>query len=1146
MCLALGCLHWLRYLILPEGEGQKDLQLALAMLLPVHQSNPDAVPEPLRQFFSDFQSSLASDLEQHETAGGLDLERALKSNDPADLNQAIDDLEDAVTATATGHPDLFVYLSNLGAALQTRFGRTGEPADLDRAVDVLEEAVAVTPTGRPDLPAMLSNLGVALRTRFDLSGDTADLDRAVDVQDLAVAGSATDHPDRPGYLSNLGIALRTRFDLSGDTVDLDRAVDVQDLAVAGSATDHPDRPGYLSNLGVALETRFDRSGDTTDLDRAVDVLDLAVAATPSDHPNLHGYLSNLGRVLQTRFDRSGDTTDLDRAVDVLDLSVAATPTDYPDRHERLSNLGVALRTRFDRSGDTTDLDRAIDVHGLAVAATPTDYPDRPGLLSNLGDALRTRFGRYGDATDVDRAVDVLDLAVAATPSDHPDRPMYMSNLGGALLTRFGRYGEATDLDRAVDVLDLAVAATPSDHPNRPMYMSNLSGALRTRFGRNGEATDLDRAVDVLHLAVAATPSDHPNRPVRLSNLGGALLTRFGRLGEATDLDRAVDVLHLAVAAAPSGYPDLPMYLSNLGVALRTRFERRGDTTDLERAMHAFRQAALVVSAPPVWRATTARRWGLCSGLLGDWPDALEAYGSAVEVLGQVAPGWLGRADQEHLLAQIEGIGPEAAAVCLQAGMPERAVELFEQGRGVLFARTLEARTDLTDLAEHHPDLAVQFEYLSSQLSRPTNGTTGTDDGNRARETSARDAKDRRLSQGQLRELLSHIRALDGFEAFLLPRAAIDLLPAQGPPGAVVLVNIDRLRSDALILTHTGVATVPLPGATPDAVAEQVDRLWDALEVLHNSDPPPDHQVSTDAEAQIESVLQWLWDTITEPVLTRLGHTGTPPEGQAWPRVWWCPSGLLAFLPLHAAGYHTLGGSCSVLDRVVSSTIPTVRALQDSQRIAPEPQTDDRLLMVGMPDTPGEPPLGEVSREAITLTELLPDHVDVLGLPDTPPATYDTVTAALPTHRWVHFSCHAHTNLDDPSQSALLLDDHQTRPLTVTDLSSLRLERADLAVLSACSTAVTGLHLPDEPIHLSAACQLAGYRHVIATLWPLDDEIAADTTGMIYRHLATTTPDGSSALDSDQAALATHRATRDLRFQLRDQPSLWATLTHTGP
>jgi CHAT domain len=48
---------------------------------------------------------------------------------------------------------------------------------------------------------------------------------------------------------------------------------------------------------------------------------------------------------------------------------------------------------------------------------------------------------------------------------------------------------------------------------------------------------------------------------------------------------------------------------------------------------------------------------------------------------------------------------------------------------------------------------------------------------------------------------------------------------------------------------------------------------------------------------------------------------------------------------------------------------------------------------------------------------------------------------------------------------------------------------DLAFLSACQTAAGSVRLLDEAIHLAAAMQFVGYRHVIATLWTIDDSQA---------------------------------------------------------
>ncbi len=69
--------------------------------------------------------------------------------------------------------------------------------------------------------------------------------------------------------------------------------------------------------------------------------------------------------------------------------------------------------------------------------------------------------------------------------------------------------------------------------------------------------------------------------------------------------------------------------------------------------------------------------------------------------------------------------------------------------------------------------------------------------------------------------------------------------------------------------------------------------------------------------------------------------------------------------------------------------------------------------------------------------------------------------------------------------------------------------------------------------------LAGYAHVVGTLWPVDDTTARD----IYRQL---TRDGSTPPEIGHAAHALHHATRTLRDQHPDKPALWAGHTHIGP
>ena len=288
------------------------------------------------------------------------------------------------------------------------------------------------------------------------------------------------------------------------------------------------------------------------------------------------------------------------------------------------------------------------------------------------------------------------------------------------------------------------------------------------------------------------------------------------------------------------------------------------------------------------------------------------------------------------------------------------------------------------------------------------------------------------------------------------------------------------------------------------------------------------------ERNLAGILDWLWAAIAAPVLKWLGFD-EPPNPHMWPRIWWCPSGELSFFPLHAAGRHGTRTSPvpqTVLDRVVSSYTPSVRALLHARRPGPgETGTQsDRVAVVAMPETPGVSSLPE----ARLLAGLFGDRANILT---GPAATRDRLAAVLRTASWAHFACHADTDLADPTASRLCLYDHDTRPLTVLDLARLNLDHAELAFLSAGETAHAGPELADEAIHLGAACQVAGYRHVIATLWAVGDRPALRYAAEIYQQLAGCGPDG--------AALAVHHAVRRRRDLMPGRPRAWAAHLHYG-
>ncbi|QMU13979.1 CHAT domain-containing protein [Streptomyces pristinaespiralis] len=199
--------------------------------------------------------------------------------------------------------------------------------------------------------------------------------------------------------------------------------------------------------------------------------------------------------------------------------------------------------------------------------------------------------------------------------------------------------------------------------------------------------------------------------------------------------------------------------------------------------------------------------------------------------------------------------------------------------------------------------------------------------------------------------------------------------------------------------------------------------------------------------------------------------------------------------------------------------------------------DPRLLAVGLSDTRrGHTPLPGVPEELRGLRDALgPERLSTLA---DDAATVAAVRERLPGHPWAHFACHGRLDMSAPVTSGLCLRDGD---MNVLDFAELRLTGADLAFLSACHTRLGGGQLPDEAIHTAAALRMAGFRHVVSTLWSVQDRVAPAVAAAFYRNL-----EAPGAARSAGAAVALHRAVAELRDADPTNPMLWAPFAHDGP
>jgi CHAT domain-containing protein len=231
------------------------------------------------------------------------------------------------------------------------------------------------------------------------------------------------------------------------------------------------------------------------------------------------------------------------------------------------------------------------------------------------------------------------------------------------------------------------------------------------------------------------------------------------------------------------------------------------------------------------------------------------------------------------------------------------------------------------------------------------------------------------------------------------------------------------------------------------------------------------------------------------------------------RVLVVPHGALAAVPFAALsdGLLTLG------ERHALALAPSARvALRGLGR---EPRAARRALVLGESSS-----LPHAAREAEFVAALFDGASALVGAS----ATLASLQTGVREADVVHVACHALFRSDNPRFSALLLHDG---PLTVDMAETLELGPATV-VLSACETGLADDG--GEMVGLVRAFLVAGAARVLASLWPVDDEVTAAFMARFYR-----------ALQAGETRAAALRAAQDHVRTLHAHPHFWAAFALHG-
>lgn len=687
-------------------------------------------------------------------------------------------------------------------------------------------------------------------------------------------------------------------------------------------------------------------------------------------------------------------------------------------------------------------------------------------------------------------------------------------LGTARLIKYQVAREDLDLYGSIDPLRSAARTWLGTRRRRAAAANNLAVALidhSRRMAYSGHASDADlrRAVRDLDEAIRALDfAVHPRRggPAevrRLTNLITALedLTRLtSRHAAAASVRRTVDQL-----------PDVNVVRQRLGS---------------------------MASAPDFVRVDALRTRGYA---LAEAEGPAAGHGdlaAAIALLPRTA-GWA-RADSEHarVLSGSPGLAADATACAVAAGDPTRAILLFETGRALQWDHLLH-RSIRAELQAVRPRLARKLDRCVARLDR----RGGVPDDPRLavvdrwaiveRLAEARLRGSYPLNQRRWNRLARRAQSAVPDATLREQQYASDIRPA-ADEGPVVAVVASRFGCYALIVRsdRREPQVVELSDLSHDSAHDWARRYLAAL----------NEATGREREQEILATLQWLWRAITSPVLDALGQSGRSDDP---PRLWWCPSGALAALPLHAACAaealeEGAERSDSVLDRVVSSYTPTVRSListrkaRDLRQKAVD-QDERRLLLVSVDGGPDGVSLAGAARFREQLADLVP--TDRLTRLEGPSATCESVARAMHRHACAHFDCHGVQDLVEPFGSGLALHD---RTLTVEELATVRKYRPEFAFLAACTTALADGRMPDEVVSLTSALHYSGYQHVIGTLSPVLDSSTGRLSRSLYDQLTT----GGQVSPANSAG-SLRRAVLIEQAEHPRNPSMWVPYVHIG-
>jgi CHAT domain-containing protein/tetratricopeptide (TPR) repeat protein len=963
------------------------------------------------------------------------------------------------------------------AALRQALAESGRVRQLyqqGRSREAVQIAVQVTAVFRQVLggrhPAYAASLNSLALLYLEMGEHGKALPLLLEARALRRQVQGEKHPDYATSLNNLASLYQARGE-HGKALPLRLEARALYRKVLGEG--HPAYATSLNNLAM-LHQAMGEAGKALPLFR--EARRLRRQALGERHPDYASSLNNLAGIYQ-------EMGEPGKALPLLLEACALYRKALGERHPlyatSLNNLAV-LHQAMGEPGKALPLYR--EARDLRRQALGERHPDYAQSLSNLA-GIYQEMGEYGKALPLFRQA--RDLRRQVLGERHPDYATTLNNLAG-LYQQMGEPGKALPL--FLEARDLRRQALGEKHPDYATSLSNLATIYKD-LGERGKALPLFLKARDLRRKVLG--ERHPEYATSLNNLA-SLYHDMGEHGKALPLflearklyrqvlgekhpHYAISLNNLANLYRAMGEPGkaLPWAREGLGVLdsfLEDSFDSLGELPRLQITAHMLHHLGVLLSLQEQARRPAAERY----------PFVLS---------------WKGRVAQRGGLDRLLLAHPRLKGPVLR----------LRELRGRLARLAL-----LTPQPKEHATWLKQVQTLTEERDRL--------EAHLARRSSdlRRDQERRRLSPEQLSRELPHGVAF------------VDLLEYthHSPPRGGKGKPQAEWRLLAFVLGRgKEPAAVPLGAMEPISAA--------VLRWRREVEKPPTRADRQAIARSGQALRRLLWLPLRE-------HLGAAKAVVA-------PDGVLCQFPLAALPGGRRGSY--LIEEVGVAQVASGRHLFDLlQPAGKEKQPARGLLALGGVDY-GKgalyPPLPGARAEADRVAELFgrafpsEPRASLSGKGATVPAVEKRLRGKRP--RFLHLATHGF--FEPPERVERLLRGLAARPdgpalwreqtvtlsslpllrsglalaganrqagaddprapegvLTGQDVEGLDLRGCDLAVLSACQTALGDLKRSQGVLGLQRSFHAAGVQTMVSSLWNVHDAATLELMDEFYRRL----------------------------------------------